>query len=479
MYSSINFQKRLIVLATMIFSWAAWGGAVQLSDGFDNAAYDGSYDSTLWDAGSSSPTLVQGASQMVINLPDANWAGSFMATKTPITIQSDAIRNGTKFSATLNSFTVTTDSDQARGGISVDQSLQMMFYDSVGQNGGQFGYAGESLAFLFYQTNAESKVAIEVFEKDPGNGGNIGNTVAIRTVDVTFPLQIDVILNQYYYELQFNGTKVLGGVTNLDPANFNGVCGFELIGANTNNSRGTLTLDSIEISDAAVAAFTQIPDIIEDNFSLGAQAEKFYQVEGVGGSIVYSTTGTVVLTTPDGDWAEIGIQWLDSFPQVEGEMFPLKADIISIDPTAGELNSILCVTERPDIANAYYAQGSAAVKAFITAGADGAGARLSVLSKPRGTAYNNGAWPPPLDSQATTLTLPATVELKVDASNYEVWINGVKEAEGTHDANFTGSYSGYVGQGNQGAGRGSIEVDNFSAGALVYVPVELSTFMVE
>jgi hypothetical protein len=467
-----------------LLGWLASAHAAQLTDDFANATYDGSYDTTVWGAGSSSPTLVQGSGKLAMSMPASNWAPSSIARLTQSQIGSTLPTRGTRFSATIDSFTVTTEGDQFRGGISVDHTFSLFFYDGSGYTGGMYGYNGAGFNINLYVTNAANQVAVEVTQKAAGNPGNIGKGMGYRTVTVTYPLTVDVIMNNDYYELQLNGTKVLGGVTNLEAIGIQNNIGFQVISSNANVSRGSITLDQVSISDADTVDFTAISSQITDDFSAGWNQGNLMQMEGNGGSGSF-TGGQATLTTPNSDWATYGLQSTDLFPLNATNIttFPLQVDIVSVNPTSGLVNTTLCVSEYPGNYNfllspGYYARGDASLAAVILGDASGLNPVVSVYSKPAGTAYNNGSTL--VNGQSFTLTsLPATVRLEVSQTRFNVKVNGVSVAQGTHTAAFNDRVTGYFAVANQGGGRGSITFDNMLFGANTVVPVELSTFATE
>jgi hypothetical protein len=445
--------------------------AAQLSDDFSNAAYDGSFDQAKWDAGASSLTLAQSAGKLTLSMPDMDWAASMLALRAKAGITGSYLTKATRFAVQLDSFQVTHEGNQVRGGLTVDQSLQLFFYDAQGYSDGMYPWGGAGFNISLYLANDTNQVAVEVSQKDPGNPNWIGNGIGYRTVAVTLPLQIEVLMNQNYYELRLNGQSVLAGIHHVATGLFNGQAGFEVIGANAGQGRGQIVLDQVTVDDIGQADLSGDPRwLVEDFTGTAFDVANLIPLGDTGGTVSLQNDA-LTLAPPAADWAVFGVETAKVFALPDGDTTTFSQTVIctAVTPSTGTMNLNLLAKEFPGGVNlaqaaAYYFQPQAGLVLVINSGADGGDAHMLVFSKPNGQGNSNGDLI--LSDTPLTLTLPAAVRLDVSATHYAVYVGGQRVASGAHTAAFTGRISGAVAASNQQVGRGSITVDDYRAGRL-------------
>ncbi|MEI7633358.1 MAG: hypothetical protein WCK47_03655 [bacterium] len=439
----------------------------QVFDDFSTSRYIDSFDAAKWDAGPYNPRRVNqdGSGRMILSPPAADWEMAGLAARTLCDIHSTGSAKGTRFSVTIDSVNVTRHGTQRRGGIPVDSQLQLFFHKTSAFAYGMFPDAGPAFATAIYF--GAGKAAVEMTQKDGGQPSTIGRAIGYRTIDVAFPLTVDLAMNDNRYELSFNSQRVLGGVTCMKPQDYGGRAGFEIIAANVGDARTSIALSRAMTGPAGGWGF-----VVRDSARLAEDFHSpdnngiFMQMDGQapGAAFTRNTAdGKLSITPGNADWAFGGCQAANLFefdPATStAESFAVETTVNAISPSSGRLYAALVASEwvgneGAAVAPSYFNRNDATVQMIMTAGAGGQGAQLEIYSKPKGRAGSNGTL---LLSQSLPLSLPAVLRLVVTPERYAAMVNGRAVAGGQHTAAFSvRTIAGAYGVGNQAAGRGDI-----------------------
>ena len=143
--------------------------AVQLQDSFDNATYDGAYDSTVWAVNAAAGTVTQDAAggQLTLGPAAVDWDLTMLGTKAPIDFSSSTSDLGTEITVTINSYSVDTTSGLWDQG-DIMFAIMLTNASSI-DNYDWYNSGDDSLSFNVHLIKNVNDSIVEIYQRDGGN----------------------------------------------------------------------------------------------------------------------------------------------------------------------------------------------------------------------------------------------------------------------------------------------------------------------
>lgn len=473
----------------IVFTPAAF--AVQFEDNFTNAAYDGSINDTLWAVDIESATgtdVYQRGSDdtLVIDTaarPDGNYTGIF--SKNLLQFNSANRDQGTNIEIIVDQINITADSGQWR-------DLNFMIFLTDATTPGHFNHwSYPDASLVFYQDIKGNNTVngVTYWTKMDAQGNNNGWWHGDRNDlgNLTFPLKINLVINDAYVELSYNDQPFFVSST-INAAHYtNGAC-LRLMVENQGPGRGNVVISRITVGDAGATPFPHVPTTLTpsgittsfgpDAYDGGLNPNHFY-LAGAGPwaqppwGIAAQNAGILSVTAPNAQFEET-VVGTGSLPVSPGQEVEVKFDILSYEMLDGDAqgNCTLSIMEGP-YSFAYYHSSMAALNiAMIKPGEATDELRVLIFRKPRGNSFWQGV--KIYDSNDfggnKVVTFPLEVRLVLSHTDYQLYFNNDLVDTLSHTVDFGNWMSAHISARNEGnPSRTRVNFDNFSFKVLTSV----------
>ncbi|MCB2156729.1 hypothetical protein KQI84_17775 [bacterium] len=465
--------SRICAFVAMVLLVGSSAFAQQLTDNFDNPTYDGSFDNTVWQVNTDAVAgaAVQNSTTQVLTLTTsyAGWNQTTLFANNKIDITNSADNLGTPISFTINEWNV--DVNRTTGwGDNVDVNLKVQLDDTATTVGpgahDMYSYAGAMFGVFFvYDVDVPDKLKVEVWEKNAGEttSGTGKTNAVIELFGLSYPLDVDLVVNDFTYQLALDGQLVLEGPTNINISELSETPSFMLNFGQQDWGHGSVQISAVSVGDVDTGTLNR-PTTVEDDFANatydGGIDETKWETLGAdpGQGTIAQGSGALAVTPGNFAWAPTSVDAREAMAFDGGSIY-ISTDVNDISAITGPMRVEIGAYSALWVWDSYDG-GQADVVAHLAVQDGNTTGTLQVFAKSPNNYGDNG---PQLANSVITLpSTPFGFEIQVGESTFDVYINDSLEASGTHAADFSeyGQAHGHFAIQNIDWGRGTIVLDN-------------------